>query len=764
MPSAWRLRLDVPYDFPVEQGYVRATHCHNFRPGPGGMDGCWRCPVTGVVMLEPSFLNENFYDGASWWPLTSWTHDVDYWQSIWRDPSLAAGTANFFSSVRPPTVGLINQLVDINTWTLTFVSGLTNDAMKWVLASTETLSRDESFVVHVRTLADEHHRYHNWFAVKFGRIGLAFRHNGIVRAYEYGDDDTLEPTLIDEFQIATAGELANKEHQFAFIPMPGIGLVVYYLSASPHSKTRSSSALSGVSRGHVVRYSAIPDGAGAYYLHDGGEVLLGMGGWTVGKQMSFGFHRIRFAASGGFTDAVFDPGFKPTTDPDAADAIRVPNGRGTLFATLRNAKDDADWAAGTDRQGRMNFAMSTADSKYTPMLYGSYVRWLPVRATRDTTVVDPEGVNALEFTEDDQGRFEGRADVRMETAAQRKIVERGDTTFVIERCDDPAAETPVWVTQSGGFARVQPGARFRASGYDATLELHGMEARFDEVTQVLDTAFDGVTPGDSINVVLTACGFTPIDAGDMPAAATAFAFPTVSDTQEWKLGPQAGDHGSDIIYALLLFLRKQNQEFILRHDWDLGYHVLELRPKVDDEEYTWLLTAYCDEKDVDALTIPIGGPDGVLYELTPIPPEANLVQPYGIDSANSSDASRVPGTPLVNVASLGDPDSLDYLGRVVAVYPFFAPVADVPTINVMGRRVFEAISRHRAQILVKVDDYYHDLSPSTHCTIRGPLADQTRGTLWASLWVRRRTVRLEKCVLTSVALALDSRWESEVDP
>lgn len=756
---AWRVRLDVPHDFAVEPGYTRAVHCHNFRPSPGELAGTWRCPVTGILMLQPSFLSENFYSASHWWGLSSWVYDAQFWGEVYRDPGIAAGVATFFSTMAPVGSTLIDTLTGIAVFAATFTSGLTADEMKWVMESDGDLARDEAIALHVRTVGDEHHRYQNWFAVQFGRIGLSFNYNGTVRAWEYDPEDlSTAPTLIDEFEIASPGELAGKEHVFALIPIPRVGLVIYHIGHSPHSKTRASSALSGVSRGHVIPYSYLSDG-GEDYLHDGGKIHLGIGAWNLGRKTTFGVHRIRFkSGSQTYTDGIFDPGYKPTAAPADLSPILVPTGRGSVTAALYLADGASVWSPGLDRQGRVRLTMSSADARYTPFVYGYYLRFAPVIQSRATTPVEMEdGVVRMDFTEDDQGAAEGRMECFMHTAEQQRLVERGDTTYVVERCDDPLAVSPVWVTQFGGLARLDGEAEFVPGGYRCAWVLMGKQQRLAEVHQILDTAFDFVSVGEAVNVVLQAAGEPPVS--PLPAESLEIVLPGVQDSQEFRLGTRAGDSGQDIISAMLMFMRRQWVEWYLVYDWDAMEWTLVQKPRDTSEEATWTLTEFADERDVAGRKVVIGDGHATVFRLQVDPPEANLVQPYGL-SEPSAQATRVPGTPLLNAGSLADPESPDFLGRIVTASPMVAPLWEVAEINKMGRRVFDAVAHRRLKPVVQIDRYYDALKPATRCRMRTRLADGSRGVRFEELWVKRRSVRIERCATISVTLALDSVWES----
>ena len=160
----FRVRLDVPYSFAVEPGFVRSTHCHNFREGEGQMGpGTWRDANTGLVMMEPSFLNQRWYLDLNWQALAAWETDPDFWRQVyrginWKTPAGADQTAaRLFSLMEPPpgnakydyvTHNVAQSLVPVAIDVINFPAAFLADILKWTLKaiSPSPPTRDSSSI------------------------------------------------------------------------------------------------------------------------------------------------------------------------------------------------------------------------------------------------------------------------------------------------------------------------------------------------------------------------------------------------------------------------------------------------------------------------------------------------------------------------------------------------------------------------------------------------------------------------------------------
>lgn len=769
MARCWRLQLDVPHDFVVEPGYFRGIHSHDMRVNNDPTENVWKDPITGLVMLKPSFLDEYWLNGLK--GLSNWTKVASFWEEIKPVQEASATSMAVLSTVNPSpgsnTSGwqLTSLMATIGIFAI--LSAITDDTLSWALESTFTLADDEGFVLYYRAMSHELRRHRNLMQIQWDNIGLHLGMDGILTVTRYNRASmSTTPELVEQLAICSPSELANREGYFYFIPVPDQGLLIYHSRTAQRLTSANSSAQAGSVRGHLIKWDTEDDGSGHRRLFRSSKIAVGLN--HSGKILyNIGVHTISYAASGNYNDSRFDPGFKPSVAPASVAAIVLPTGRGSVSATLRNADNTGAWSAGTDRQGVIQLALSTSDSKYTPFVLGTYCYWDPIRATRATTAVEPYSVQQIEITEDDLGRWEGSASLLLSGAAQEAIAERGDTTWQLDYTDDPEAPTPTYTTFAGGIARLEQDAAYKmdeGGGYYQTgWTLHGMEYLFGESHALLNSAFDGVTIADAINVILRSAGFAAIT---ITGAATTTTIPAVPEGENWRYGVQMGDSGEDMIRTLLFLLRRKNVEWRLRYDWSGGGWVMEQKPRDTSAGATWTLTPFEDEEDVPSRIVMMGGgKDGFAIRVRP--PEFNQFQPFGISGTNPNKANLVPGTPLVNPDSISDTSSPDYLGRVVYARPYFAEVTDVAEINLMGRRVFDAACHRRLIATIPLRDWHDGLAPATQVIVRGFTAGTTTRTDKHTLWVRRRTLRLDLTKDTGAApgveIVADSVWESGVD-
>jgi hypothetical protein len=776
----YRIKFDVPHNYAIEPGYARAQHSHDFREEAGKAAGTFRDPLTGLIMLQPSYLQEAGSRLANFKLLSGFLKDATFWKTVHYgiDAITAYAQASQFSTILPQgsdfsANSLETALVSVISRVGVSLATTVSDTMVWALQSSFSLARDEGFCMHIKHLSPETSVFKNWFYIVFDRYGIHFSTDGYVRVWEYQGALSDPPTKIDEFQFCSPGDLSNRDLFFVFLPIPGHGLALYSSRSAQRLDARNTSAQQGVGRGaHLIKIIR-GDASAGFYVHDGGAVSVACASGLIYGGFRCGFEVVRYdtEATATFTDAPFDPGYKPSFDPFGVTAITVPAdpSRGTVTAALRKADDSGAWVAGTDRQGRVRVSLSTADARYTPFVLGTFVRWQPYFQTRATTAIQPTRLFGLEFTQDDLARSEGvarcfhRTTLDSDADAQRRLVDRGDTTWQIEQSLDAGDS---YDTLTGGLAQVsRVGAFLDFAGmyYLAEWRLTGQEARFDEITQTMDTAFDAVSIKDAINVVLESCGFPTLHT-PVPADADQ-TLPPVLAGQTFRYQTKQGDRGDAIIKQLLLYLRRQFVEYRIRYDWAAQRFVLETKPRDTSAGATWRLTPYPDEHDPDNRVVYIGDGTPHLWDMTVTPPEANMVQAFGVSSADHR-AYRVPSAPLVNVASIGDPTSDDYLGRVKIAYPLFAPVYDGPEINRMARRFYDAVCRRRLQLTVPCRVDIPGLTPGLQVIVRGPDSSGDRADL-LTLWLKRRTLafdfQTDGNVVPQVTYFLDSIWESDLD-
>jgi len=780
---SFRVRFDVPYSFAVEPGFRRSTHCFNFREEKGSGNGTYRDPNTGLVMLTPSFLSATWHNDANWAAIDQWTTDTAFWQGVYRNLNYpqaggAAVAAAHLFTMLPPSgsssswdgTSVTANLVAVSFSLVNLVAAYSADVLKWVLKSNFSLQPDEGFVLHYRIHGDELARPNNLLFFTVDDLAFHVSGLGVARLYQYQSSAWV---LLEEFPLCSPGDFINKDGYFIVVPIPGYGLSVYNSLTAQRLDHKSSTAQAGVSRGKLLKL-ARTDGSGNAYVHNGGVVNIAYGAMLSKLQPHFGFHRIRYdtTTSGTFLGEIFDPGYKPANAPASSQAITIPvdSARGTSATVAVRRIDDSDaWTAGTDRQGRLKTTLSTSSSYYTPFLLGTGVGWNPVFASRNTTAVTPDSLLALEFTEDDAGTFSGSCLTLWKTDAGRKVVERGDATFVVERSDDGGT---TWVTQGGGLASIAAPVQVMLDRggiyYQASWQLDGLEKRFSEITQFSPNAFDGLDLGTAISTVLLASGFPGLAFGDYPASFASINLPQTPQGQEWRYGSKLGENGLDIIRGLLLLAKTQYVAYRIRYDWANNKWIVEQRPRDTTTGATWTLTPYEDELTSSgspvARTALMASGSPLALTFIPQPPEANIIQPFGLTEI-SQQASRLPGTPIVNAPSISDNTSVDYLGRCKMAFPMFAPITDIGDINKMGRRVFEAAAHRRLLVTVPGAGYVAGLTPLKRVLLRGENAAKTRGTLFGGqdFWVRRRTYRMEYNTEGDMVIHaeynLDSVWE-----
>lgn len=741
MPE-FRVKLDVPYLFATEPGYTRAVHCIDFRPEKDSFVNTFRDPVTGLVFLRPKSLEREWHTDLQ--PLGNFTvGNAAFWKAVKRSVDAADLFTNVLPTGLPET--LIELLLDIAIIALN-ADTLKKDDMKWVLQSLFRLEVDESFALYYYSLTDETTRKNNWFYLQWDDIGLHFSQHGTVQVYRYNRANLNQaPALVESFTIAEPQELLQRPGYFIFIPVPLWGLLIYHSLVPPKMSEVPSDVLAGVKRGHLVVWPSRRDTNGNYRVFEASPLRIGLNPY---QRNLLGIQLLRFAPSGSYTDSVFDPGYKPSTAPIDLSPILIPNGRGSVTITARNKDNTADYVAGTDRQGRIRATLTTNDQRYTPFLAGYYFRYAPQFTQRNTNAFEPTTVLRLEYTQDEWGRFEGSLDCEM-AGSQMVVAERGDTTFQIER---RANSQESWQVVDGGFAKVEEMEFIKApsSRYRVRWSLHGLFERFKEIHQYLDTAFDGVKVGDAINVVLQAAGFSPIPPNEMPPQAQRVTLP-VSEGN-WKFAPRAGDSGDEILRSLLMFLKREKEEWRLRYDWQNQKWVLERKPR---DTMVWTLSPFSTDAKAN---------ESKWYyselHIQPDSPEANYILLEGNTKPDSSGKRLIASA--VNRPSLTDPNSVDYLGRLVSLKVEAPSLTTQEDVNLWLRRVYDAVAHRRVKATIVTPKVQPAIVPLQQVRIW----DSSRVVRFTG-WVKQISVVWEQDYPQArgerMVLHVDSIWDGELD-
>lgn len=751
--AQWLLTLDVPYVFAVEPGFQRDPHHREFRPQKDSFNNTYLEPATNLLMCMPSFMSRKFEDDFK--PLTQWRTKSGWWQPSYRGQDQSATTANMFSAVKPANQDflLIELLIAVALVALD-ASAERYDDMKWVAESEFTLDVDEAFVIHYHTLGDEFRRKRNWFGVMWDDIMLHFSFDGRVRAYQYERGNLMTaPTLIEEFVIASPGELLNKSGYFVFMPIPGYGLSVSHSRVPQKNIFSPGNVRSGVTRAHLLPWPKRTIG-GNDRLFEASKVRIAHNPYIPPV---IGFQSVTYTA-GDYTDSIVDPGFKPSVAPSQLDAFHLTTGYGTATASLRKADNSGAWNIG-DQQGRVKVSLTPSpDNKHTPFVMFTDIAWDPVFATRLTTPLTlarfaEEGTDRLlrlEWNEDERGRFEGKVRAMLSTEAGKNIALRGDATFRLQWRNN---ESESWQTLFGGFAR-EWDIKIRHSPdvgtwFECDFALKGMEWRFRETHRLFEGAFDGASVGASVNMTLRANALPPL--ASVPTVAQNTLVPRPPDGKAWRHAPKEGDDSEEILRVLLLYLHTQGVEWRLPYDWDAVTFVLEPRPRLDGAE-GWALVAYDELADASAHIWAYAGEVSENPILRPKPPEANILILEGVTEP-SGDGQRVYAK-SVNNDSLTNVNSPDYLGRALVAKVTLHGLADKPVLNIMARRLMDAVSHRRLPQTIPIEHLQMALRPNVEVT-----QYDGDGVVLMVGWIKQRTVVVEQEDLETMMLGVDSVYE-----
>lgn len=742
MALQWKLTLDEPYAIASEPGFTKAVHCRNFRPKPESFSQTYRDPLTGLLMLQPSFHARDWHDQAR--ALTSFRYESDFWQRSKR----SADMIETFTNVKPATSGfLLIELVvavaiaAIRNWIGYAADKL--DDLRWVLESQWTLKSDEGFAIYMSNLDDELIRKRHWLYIQWDRIGLHIGQGGVCRVYQYPLGDLAsDPTQVDEFVLCPPSEFSGRGSWFVFLPIPYYGLAVYHSAAPPKSAQLWGSAESGPARGHLIPWPTWNDIDGYAHLFDASPLRIAINPY---QKYHFALSTLQYPSSGIYVDAPFDPGWNPSTGPTLERPILLPVPEQGVTASLIKAAATGDWEAGVDRKGRAAVVLQTSDTARTPFVQGYGFGWDPVIETRDTTAVTPD-VQQLQITEDADGRIEGTATMMLKTAAEQLMGERGDATWKLEYSDD---EGVTWTTYSAGLATdwsLQMKSDAFGMWYQARCKLVDMMERMREGHVMhLETAFDGMTVGDSLNTVLQCAGFSSVT---VPEPLNSRKVQIAKDGDTWRYAVRATDDGEEVIQKLLVLGRRQHREWLAVFDADAWVWTIVQKPR--DMVDKWQLTPLSANHDPAGQVLRIQS-----CELTVLPPECNILRVQGADKPSPDGTkSTVYAT---NPDSLTNPDSPDYLGRCVIISHVCPEGMDEFELRSLARKV-EVRAMHRS---VRANVTMPEFTPGLGCNRLVELLDAD-GNVMETLWTKRRTITINPGYQgwrDEVAYELDSIWE-----
>lgn len=759
--AKWRLKLDVPYRFAIEKGFRYEKFAADFREKDIAANSVFRCPVTKMLMLNPSYRNRDF--NTDFKGFDEWRKEADAWKSIQR---VAGETQLSFMThaVRHDDPTYFEILTDYAI-TKRAADALKYDDLIWALESNFFLEIDEGFAVHYHGLTDEMARKENWFLVQWDNIGLHFSQSGRVRVVRYNrESPATDAVFVEEFQIADAGELLNRHGYFVFIPIPFWGLAIYHSTAQ-----RSPSLFSGNATSQAVRGAYLIDGFPTREVDGYGRIFeRSLVRFALNPRFSnmLGYQSVSYPASATFTDVPFRVPYKPSQDGTTLSNLAVNTIGGSVAMVLRNNADDADWSHLTDTDARMKLTLTAGTGgKRTPFVYAYEAYWEPIFATRATSevVFDADGVDLLwdwEYTEDERGYFEGKVQIKAESAEAIKIVERGDTTFALEYSLNGGTD---WLTAGGGLAKLVPSdtVLHKEGGlwYEATFDINGFEEQLSESNFSDSTKFDGSTCAGAINLILTSHCFEPIADADFPALALSRELPRVpTGEKHFRFGLRAGDDGKKALEKVLLFLSVQNRDYLCNYNFAAKKWQVVAKPNLS-ELTEWFLSPDDEDRD-EANRI------GVYVECAPEfePPEGNVLVVVGLSSTDVEKAQRVESLPIVNNASFDDPDSLEYLGRVKMVIVEAIPLSDQEEVDIMARKLYPRMAKHLTKLKVKLTPgrLCSSLSPNIGVTVTKP-----GGDTYPQMFVKLRTVegKRDENGMTEnerVTLHLSQQYETEI--
>jgi hypothetical protein len=567
---------------------------------------------------------------------------------------------------------------------------------------------------------------------------------------QYADRGNLaeDPVMVHEFDIAEPGDLLGKSGYFVFIPIPGRGLAMYHSIGSfkQHSFAANGTVFSARSA-HLIPWQTHQAGS-HFRLFESSLFRIGLNPFHSNV---LGFQDVTFATSGHFMDSVFDPDYRPSLAPNDISAgvlASFSENFATVTPTLKNSAGTADWAAGTDRQGRINFELATSDDRYTPFIYGWGVEWLPVRQERDTTEIivenGPEDVlQRIELTDNSEGHAEGHAVVKVETAELIAVVERGQTTVVVEYSVDGSE----WTVAFGGFAKVEKPLSMEynpAWGFfwQAEFVLCDMHERFRTQRNAVGTAFNDRTIAESINLVLTVSGFEQIEEEEFPASIFYRRLPPIPEGagSQFPLHPNGGDRYDKILQVLFLLASHQYEQYRMYYDWENTKWVVAERPR-DFDNY-WLLTYEESHEDQDAL---------ILYyedvKLLPVPPEGNTLVVTGLTDPNPEKATRLQSAPIRNEAGLSDPESVDFSGWVDNIEVLVVGLTDQAEVDRMARTIGPRVLHRNLKAIVSLPAGHYNIEqliPNTCVLLRLPPQNGELDDREYTMWIKERTMVIDR--------------------
>jgi hypothetical protein len=754
------LTLDYPFQFASENGYRRTQRCQDFREKPGSNTNCWLDPVSGCLTLRPNFIDNTYKTGMHELEDFSVTEaDPGWWHDVRRgglnsgEPDAPMFT-NVLGSGRDPTGIALTSVT--NALPVLPGHGNTNDTLVWALASSFQLGNgvpDAGFTIHYDAVADEMLRYNNWLAVTWDLVVVHFSMEGTCRVFQYSDYSFQSYQEVYRFSFSDAGEVIGQHAQFSFVPIPTVGLLIYHSYHQRASDSASSSAQSTAVRGKVVPWNPRYDSHGNVYLFNPANVAIAINPYL---QQVMGFQDVSFATSGTFVDDMFDLGYGPSVNPSTVGPIGAQTGVGSVTASLYAPDGTTAWATGS-RQARVGLAL-TGPGTNTPFVTGYGVAFPPVfgnssqrnPVTIYTTTEENQGGDRLlrlEWTDDERGRFDAMVTLQIWSAQAFAIAMRGDATWLLTANGYPFTGG---LTVRGSW-RIEMMVG-RPGYYKVEVKLADMHTRLSEGHYFIENAMDGAYLIDAMNSVVGCVGFPPF--GSAPPQFSQIQIPITADGRSWKWQFREGDDADQLLDILLFMGRRQDEEYLAYFDFagsGTWQAAAKPGPNAPNGYQTWTITPYLADANAEAQVWWMSR-----LELMPEPPEGNYVLAEGVLNPGPHGA-RVPTDALQNLDSQNNPNSPDYMGRRVVVKVAEENMEDIPTLQRIGRAVFDAIATRRLKGTMETTSLQMGLAPNVLLILQ-----DWWGYEIGRVWIKRRHVVVTDAIDAHMEFEVDSVWQGPV--
>lgn len=481
----------------------------------------WREPNTGVIMLRPSALRQDFWEDTTWqpfrMPLAHWTYNT----SGGATNSLLSVVHNdSIHTVRPDTVtalptltltGFLNKLIDCLD-------------MRPVMSSNDPLVPNEGWTVSVHPPGIYTERAVDYMGVSFGdKYHLTLNMNGTADLWVYiGDGTTHEWIKKVSFSYAGGGVEHGKSFQVTVIPW-GFGYITFLFSQDRIRRIGLTGAIRTTEYTSFLYDIGRQEGKAA--LHYDSSIKQ----WIKTKQSNlhvwvrpifhhygFAWSRVRYSASTAILQVYPQrlPEPKPQDNPTIQfrgfEGQLPPTGTGTKLRTFFYNEHDTSWDKDVDT-GLVTQYEFTSDSQhlYTPELW-SVDMTIPVATfTPNWTPQYPTNWSYV--------RFQRTADSDVSSATVKFVDDSytnllkgwGPMRINVEGtvCFDGYATTKMPTLEPW---RDTPNSKMKTS-VSAQIDCRDMWTRFNEKI-ISDYKFlDGLNLLDTIKELVKHCGFLEAD-------------------------------------------------------------------------------------------------------------------------------------------------------------------------------------------------------------------------------------------------------------